>query len=495
MKERRLQEGRALLHENFFSFVQYAFLHLNPTEELSNAPYLEAFCYQLEQCARGNNRRYIACMPPRHLKSFTLVCLQAWWMGRDPTAQILVASYGEELARSFTELFRRIVHSGWFADIFPRFEGDTASDRVEEFRTSSGGLRRSATVSGPVTGFGGNIIFCDDLTKAQDANSPVLRENLRRFVDEVLLTRYNDPSRGVLISAQQRLHTEDIVESLRQLRGVVHQNFPACPDYEQEFPLYSGQVWQRTPGELLDPKRQPKSFLDEVKIRNPLVYAAQYQCDPQLAVSNMIDLTQVRFVNEVPDWKKMTARVQFWDTAEEVAAHNDFSVGTTWGWYEGVWYLLDIHRGKYPFPTLKDMVWEFARKYHAHKVVIELASSGRQLVQQLRSEGKEEIVVGSEVDGDKLVRFYTSTGFLQSSRVAVHNGQTWTPEFRRELAGFPYLEHDDIVDSVSMFVSFATSDHGQAFLDRMLNGGVTPRPSPKRRSRYDRFQYEDDDRE
>ena len=492
IRRRDLGSARALLHENLLSFVQYAFANLNPTEQLSNAPYLEAFAYQLEQCARGHNRRYIACLPPRHLKSFTLVCMQAWWIGRNPSAKMLSVCYGDELARTFTDLFRRIVHSSWYADIFPRLNIKLADDRLGEFRTSSGGTRRSATVQGALTGFGGNIIICDDLTKAQDANSPLLREQLRRFVDEVLLSRFNNQSTGVLIAAQQRLHVDDIIDSLRQLRGVVQHNFPACPTVPQSFPIYHGATWDRAPGELLDPERQPKEILDEIKLRNPLVYAAQYQCEPEVAASSMIDLTKVTFVQECPPWKDMITRVQFWDTAEEVADHNDYSVGTSWGWHKGVWYLFNVHRGKYEFPRLKAMIWECAKKYRVHNVFIELAGSGRQLVQQLRSEDRE-IVWGREVEGDKAIRFFTATEFLQSPQVAILDGQPWTSDFRGELGGFPYQNHDDIVDSVSMFAAFALASEGRALNARMQNGGINPRPNPKRRSRYDKFDYGDEE--
>ena len=80
----RQDYGRALLKARFYAFLQYAFAQLHPTQTLSEQPYLEAFCYQLERCARGENRRLVVNMPPRHLKSFSLIALQAWMLGREP---------------------------------------------------------------------------------------------------------------------------------------------------------------------------------------------------------------------------------------------------------------------------------------------------------------------------------------------------------------------------------------------------------------------------
>jgi hypothetical protein len=109
--------------------------------------------------------------------------MQAWWIGRIPSAKILSVCYGDELARTFTEWFRKIVHSDWYADIFPRLDIKLADDRLGEF----GLVRRHPPFSNSArraNGFWRGHHYHDDLT-SQDANSPVLREQPRRFVDEV----------------------------------------------------------------------------------------------------------------------------------------------------------------------------------------------------------------------------------------------------------------------------------------------------------------------
>ena len=181
--------GRALSRDQFYSFACYAFEQIHPTTPLSNQPYLEAFCFQLEECARRRSRRLVVNMPPRQLKSFALVCLQAWMMGREPELSIVTVAYGDELSRVQTDLFRRIVRSPWYQDLFPAMRIADGGNRLEEIRTTRGGARRAASIGGALTGLGGDVIFCDDLMKGQDANSFALRDAVDRFVHEVLLTR------------------------------------------------------------------------------------------------------------------------------------------------------------------------------------------------------------------------------------------------------------------------------------------------------------------
>ena len=474
----RLEYARALLKTRFYAFLQYAFAQTHPTQTLSAQPYLEAFCYQLEQCARGRTRRLIVNMPPRQLKSFCLTALQAWMLGRNPARQILIVTYGDELSRAHTDVFRRMVGSDWYADLFPAFELALRGDRQDELRTTRGGVRRAASVGGAMTGFGGDIIMCDDLTKAQDVNSAARRDSLSRFIDEVLLTRFNDPARGVLISAQQRLHCDDIVENLRQLPGALHLNLPAIAEADEEYDLDNARKWQRRIGDLLDPVRLPLTELEEIRTRRPAVFAAQYQQRPDISTSYMIDLSQVRFVTEVPQDPSFC--LQFWDTAIAVTEDSDWSVGTCWAWRDNVWYLIDLVRGRWPFPVLKHQATEFYRRHLPRYVFVESAASGVPLVQQLRADGNRDVFERS-VTQPKDVRFAGATGLLQSSQVAILDGQHWTGELRRELAGFPFGQHDDIVDSVSLFAGYAVE-----MTPRRLEILCTPRGMQPPRPRSNR---------
>lgn len=63
----RIDVARAVMRTHFYHFATYAFEQIYPTTPLSLQPYLEAFCFQLEACARGQCRRLVVNMPPRSL--------------------------------------------------------------------------------------------------------------------------------------------------------------------------------------------------------------------------------------------------------------------------------------------------------------------------------------------------------------------------------------------------------------------------------------------
>jgi predicted phage terminase large subunit-like protein len=475
--------ARERLRTGFFSYLIYVFSRHHPHKHLHDSGYLEAFCYALQQCADGDIRRLSVCMPPRHLKSFTLIVWQSWLLGRQPELQILAVCYGEELARTQSDLFRRIVRSDWYRDIFPDLSIADGADRSGDFQTDTGGYRRSVTIAGPATGYGADIIIADDLMKAQDIYSAAHRQALNRFFDETLLTRFNDPGLGRLVSAQQRLHVEDIVHHIRAMQDVRCIDFPARARCDETFPLFRGREYIRRIGDLLCPDILDEESLREIEQDRQASFLSQYQQAPERLTSSMVDLRKVRFVPSVPAREDMDCVLQFWDTATGASVTSDFSVGMSIGHCNGVWHLFDLVRERFTYPDLYAMALAFAERHRADRVFVENASTGIPLVQDLNRAGHAQFRL-REVEGDKLVRLYTQTRFMQSDAFAVLDNELWTPELRREVADFPSGDHDDQVDALSLALGVINSSLGPYEIARARNGGRPPRPSSSaRRSR------------
>ncbi|MDP3740477.1 MAG: hypothetical protein Q8R02_24035 [Hyphomonadaceae bacterium] len=462
-----------LARHRLFSFVHLAFGRLYPAEDLSDAPYLEAFCFQLQECAERRQQRLIACMPPRHLKSFTLVCLQAWLLGHDPTAEIIFVTYGDELSRTLTEIFRDIVRSDWYQDIFPDMRIDPASDRQEVMRTTAGGGRRPVSTGSALTGFGGNVIITDDLAKAQDTNYQALRDRIRRFLDEVLFSRQNNPDKDIFIAAQQRLHVDDAIARLLELPNFKRLILPSIAVSDEAFELYGGRVWKRRAGDLLEPTRFSRKTLEEIRLRNPSVYEAQYQQAPHLVVSALVDVNKITFVPAPPPPERVICTLQFWDTSFGVSEDGDFSVGLCFAFANRCWHLVDMVRGRFTYPVLRQIACEFADRWKAWDIIVEAQGCGASLVQDLRANGRKNFFKRT-VSEAKEVRLFAQSGFLQSNRFAVVETPRWTPDFRREVACFPNDKHNDIVDALTLGVDHIQRE-GPATVRKVLNGGVPPR--------------------
>ena len=75
---------------------------------------------RLEAVERGEIRRLMIFMPPRHGKSLIgTQIFPAWYLGCHPDRSIITASYGQELADDFGRQVRNLVSDPMHRAIFP----------------------------------------------------------------------------------------------------------------------------------------------------------------------------------------------------------------------------------------------------------------------------------------------------------------------------------------------------------------------------------------
>jgi hypothetical protein len=127
---------RTLLSGDFCAFIQRTFCELNPTTKFVPAWHLEEIASKLEACQRKEITRLIINVPPRYLKSCCAsVAFVAFLLGRDPTEQIICASYGQELANKHAADCRRVMNSNWYRNLFPRTRLSSDRQAVQELTT------------------------------------------------------------------------------------------------------------------------------------------------------------------------------------------------------------------------------------------------------------------------------------------------------------------------------------------------------------------------
>ena len=107
-----------------------AFLELYPGTHFLPAFYIRAICYALERVERGEVRRLIILVPPRHLKSHcTSVAFSTWYLGRNPSRSVIAASYNADLAQTFSGQARRLIEAPWHQAVFPHLGSIRARPR------------------------------------------------------------------------------------------------------------------------------------------------------------------------------------------------------------------------------------------------------------------------------------------------------------------------------------------------------------------------------
>jgi len=241
---------QALCKEDLFSFVWQSFLQLHLGDQQCFIPnwHVRAICHALERVARGECRRLLITVPPRHLKSIcTAVGFTAWLLGRDPSLKVMVASYGHDLAARHSKDCRVVMESPFYRQLFPRTVLATAKEL--ELTTTANGGRKAVSLGGSTTGFGADILIIDDLIKAQDAQSDVERQKAKDYYEQALFSRLNNKQTGSVVSIQQRLHEDDPAAQLLE-KGFEQLNLRAIAETDELIPIARGRVHRPGRGTL-----------------------------------------------------------------------------------------------------------------------------------------------------------------------------------------------------------------------------------------------------
>jgi len=184
-------------------------------------------------------------------------------------------------------------------------------------------------------------------------------------------------------------------------------------------------------------------------------WSAQYQQEPTAEEAALVKR----------EWWNMWTReeppnceyiIMSLDAAAEKHNRADFTALTTWGVFlnEDIdaynIILLNSIKRRMEFPELKEMAMEEYAEWDPDAFIVEKKSSGTALYQEMRRMGLPvQEYTPHRVSGDKLAR-------LNSVSDIVASGLCWVPETRwaeeviEEIAGFPFMSHDDLVDSTVM---------------------------------------------
>ena len=274
------EEYACILRSDLTSFIEASFYELHPGKPLDRAPHIEVVATKLEAVRRGEIKRLIINLPPRHLKSHCVsVAFVAWLLGHDPVTHVICASYGQDLADELASACQQLMQSSFYRALF----GDVLGGRqsVNDFETVGGGRRLATSVGGVLTGRGADIIILDDPHKADEALSEVSRNATHRWFENTLLSRLNDKAQGAIIIVMQRLHLEDLVGHVLESGPWDVLRLPAIAEDDErhliEGPL-GRRFFRRQRGDALHPERESAASLAEIRRGvSVLCFASQYQ--------------------------------------------------------------------------------------------------------------------------------------------------------------------------------------------------------------------------
>jgi predicted phage terminase large subunit-like protein len=402
-----------------------------------------------ERVAKGELKRLIINMPPRHTKSeFASYLLPSWFLGKFPHRKVIQTSHTAELAVGFGRKVRNLVDSEVYNSIFPDLSLQADSKAAGRWNTSKGGDYFAIGVGGAVTGKGADLLIIDDPHSEQEAALAAVNPDVYDKVYEWYTSgpRQRLQPGGAIVVVMTRWAQRDLTGQVLKnaaLRGET--------DWEViEFPAIMPS------GKPLWPEFWSIEELEALHEELPNAkWQAQYQQNP---VGNESAIVK-------RDWWKIWERekppkceyiLQTWDTAFEKHQRADYSAGTTWG----VFYneedndmpniiLLNTYKKRVEFPDLKRDVLAEYKEWEPDGLLIEKKASGAPLIYDLRAMGIPVQEYTPSKGQDKIARLNSVSDIIASGKVWVPQTR-WAEELMDEVAAFPSGEHDDLVDATTL---------------------------------------------
>lgn len=497
MKRLRLLEEAERLENSLIEFYRAAWETIDPAA-YDDGWHLHAIAEHLEAVSRGEIRKLLITVPPRHSKTLMSSVIWpawAWAKERDPDhpligpqVKFLTLSYGDDLALDSALLMRRLVESDWYQTRWGhRVKLRQDQEAKSKFDNTAGGTRISAGFGGTLTGRGGDIKIIDDPLKADDAESEVKRNAVIRRYDGTLKSRMTDPRHTAEVAIMQRLHENDLAGHILDTDpDFEHLMLPAL--FEPERRYYTKLGWtdpRKSDGDVLWPQRFDHKSL-AVFQRNSYEWAGQWQQRPEVRGGAIIK--REWWENYETDDGKVppcTYVVASLDPAYTSKQENDPSGFTVWGvWYDmnghsriiclNAWRKrLELHgpqlerkpgeteaqyiKRSQPTWGLVEWVAHSCKRFRADVLLIESKASGLSVAQEIRRlySGQGWGVQLVDPKGlDKVARVYAIQHLFADGMIclpAYSDGtfREWGQMLVDEFAAFPKGATDDLVDSSS----------------------------------------------
>jgi predicted phage terminase large subunit-like protein len=385
--------------------------------------------------------------------------MPAWAWIIDPSLKFVNVSYTADLSTDHNGKTRRLIESDWYRESFPHVEIMKGENKKTSFQTTQGGARFSTSMFGSVTGKGADIIIFDDALNPQKAQSDTERTKTIKAFDETFQSRLNNPTIGLFLVVEQRLHTEDLTGHILDTRPDRYKqySFPATDEYEITPSEYK-ERYSKVKGyesKYLFPERFTPQFLEDQAVNlGSYGYAGQYGQAPSPLEGGIIKKDWFN-VTGLADFQSISKGITwnfFLDTAYTTKSTNDPTAIICAGVRQNKLFIKKVSVFRLELPELITKIKEYVKDngYTGNsRIYIEPKASGKSIVQMLRRQTGLNVLESKPPDVDKVTRAFAITPHIENGRVYLCDGG-WTDNFLDECATFPNGKHDDQVDVLVM---------------------------------------------
>ena len=443
---------KTLAERSLKHFIRQAWHIVEPSTEYVHGWHIDEVCEYLEAISRGEIRKLIINIPPRHMKSLTVSVFWPCWEWIDkPWMRWLFSSYAEDLSKRDSQKCRRIIQSPWYQQNWGdkvRVESD--QNQKQRFENTATGVRIATSVNALGTGEGGNRIVVNDPHNVRDVEYEVKRISTLHWWDESMSTRINDPKIAAKIIIMHRSHENDLTgHILEKERNYVHLCLPAR--YEKDHPSRYVKDPRREEGELLWPERYGEKEQSDIEGEmGSYAVAGQMQQRPSPRGGGMFKVERFKIVNAIT-MAKVEKKVKYWDKAGTEGG-GAYSAGVLMYRMKDKTYIIpDVQRGQWSAGEREARIRQTA-EIDGKDVIVwveqEPGSGGKESAEATVKNLAGFVIKAERVTGSKEARATPYAVQVEAGNVSLLKGE-WNREFIDEHEKFPMGKYKDQVDAAA----------------------------------------------
>ncbi len=457
---------RRMARQGLLAFTRYTFPGYRP------AAHHQIIADTLDAVERGEKKRVMIFMPPRHGKSeLSSRRFPAYFLGRNPERNIIAASYNSDFAADFGRDVRSIVASDEYRALF-NVSLAQDSKAANRWHTEKRGMYVAVGVGAATTGRGAHVLSIDDVTKnREEADSEVIREKTWRWYTSTAYTRLEsdidpndildddwlwrdfqkdvdtgraEPFEGAIILTMTRWHEDDLGGRLlkQQNEGGEQWEVLELPairiENEEENPLW--------------PSKYPLARLQKIrKVIGARDWSALYQQAPAPDEGLYFQREWFRYCDTIP------RHLRFYGASDYATkdGEGDYTVHVVIGIDpDDNFYVVDLWRNQSNASVWVDAFCSMVRQYKPHmwgeeagqmKASLEPFIKKRML--ETKSYCARQPLPSSH---DKRARARALQGRMSMGKVYFPKGAPWLPDLESELLAFDAGRNDDQVDALGL---------------------------------------------
>lgn len=407
-----------------------------------------------DEVSKRPHGRLMVFMPPGAAKStYASVVFPSRYLGEQGGRRVILASYGDDLARKMGRRTRSIIRQPRYQHIFgTALTADSAA--AQEFALTNGSEYMACGILSGITGNRANGLLIDDPIKGREqAESETIRNKTWDAYQDDLLTRLIPG--GWIIYIATRWHQDDIAGRILPESWAGESGRIACRDGNEWEVLclqarceVDNDPLGRQQGEYLWPEWFDQKHWAQFE-SSPRTWSALFQQLPVPSDGDLFKPDQLRTIEAIP--AEQVTWVRGWDLASTV--DGDWTAGIKLGRHEnGRWIIGDMQmfrRG----PDERDAAIINTAAQDGRQVTIDIpqdpGQAGKTQVLYLTRQLAGYRVFSSPETGDKRTRAEPFAAQVNVGNVDIVHGP-WNKQLIESMRGFPGSgTPDDPIDAAS----------------------------------------------